>query len=193
LSLFDLLNPPAAKPAEDSGLHPFGEYLAAGAIFSKPEPTHRYFLWRTWALDKPRVLWTMLNPSDAGATSDDPTVKKVVGFSKLLGVGGADVVNLYAFCATDPRELKRHSSGYAIGEENDQHILEAASKPEVDRIVCAWGNDNPSPQRALSVINALRAVGKPIYCLGLTGQGIPRHPGRIAYSTPFVPLPEGAR
>jgi hypothetical protein len=162
-------------------------YLEAAALLSREEPTpvYRYRLWRIWDEKKPRCLFVMLNPSTADGKQDDPTIRKCVGFADRWGFGRIDVVNLYAFRATDPRELKRHLNWHAIGQDCDLHIGYAAG--DADRIVCAWGNSNPSPQRAWTVVDTLRAHGKPLHCLGLTGQGNPSHPLMLAYSTPLVP------
>src|ERR1035438_9318557 len=51
------------------------------------------------------VCWIMLNPSTADAVTDDPTVRKVIGFSQCWGFSKAVVVNLIPTIATDPREL----------------------------------------------------------------------------------------
>ena len=58
------------------------KYLETTARIVGP---HRYTLERRWSavgLAEPRIVWIMLNPSTAGAEVDDPTVRKVVGFSK---------------------------------------------------------------------------------------------------------------
>jgi len=43
--------------------------------------TYRYALWRTWDAVKPRMLWIMLNLSTADGKSDDPTIRRCVGFA----------------------------------------------------------------------------------------------------------------
>lgn len=49
----------------------------------------------------------MLNPSTADAEIDDPTITRCIGFAKSWGFGGLMVGNLWAYRATDPKELKK--------------------------------------------------------------------------------------
>ena len=78
------------------------------ALFS-PCRTFRYRLGRRWS-DGPVLAFIMLNPSCADEHVDDPSVRRCIGFAHRLGYGGLQVVNLYAFLATDPAELRR--AGY---------------------------------------------------------------------------------
>src|SRR4030095_16779832 len=82
----------------------------------------------------PAVAFVLLNPSTADDEVDDPTVRRCIDFARRLGFGGLELVNLYAYVATDPAELRR--AGYLVGEENDRHIVEAMSG--CDRVVLAW-------------------------------------------------------
>jgi hypothetical protein len=74
----------------------------------------------------------MLNPSCADEHIDDPSVRRAG--SPRLGYGGLEVVNPYAFLATDPAELRR--AGYPIGSDNDQQITEAVH--ESSRVAAPW-------------------------------------------------------
>lgn len=90
------------------------------------------------------VLWVMLNPSTADATADDPTIRKVVGFSSNWGFAVARVVNLYALRSTDWRPLRTHAD--PVGPENDEQIR--ASVLAADAVVLAWGAHAPDVDRA---------------------------------------------
>ena len=57
------------------------------AIFSK-DGLCRYSLYRIWEKRLPKVLFIMLNPSLASANKNDPTIKKLITFSKSWGFGG---------------------------------------------------------------------------------------------------------
>lgn len=138
-----------------------------------------------------RVLFVMLNPSTADATVDDPTIRKCVGFARRAYAPPAliDVVNLYAWRATDPNDLRRAADASdVIGPETDMHIGEAADR--AGAIVVAWGALNlgamsaPARERARDVARRLRlaASGAPLLCLGTTKGGEPRHPLMVAYS-----------
>jgi len=160
----------------------------AGAVFSK-DRAYRYRLWRTLRLGPKRVLFIMLNPSKAGAHESDMTVMKCVGFAERYGFDFVDVVNLYAFIATDPKQLWQAKE--PIGPRNDEAIRYSLNRCAFTpgTVVCAaWGNsiaDEEDP-RVRAVLRFARAAGiKEIQCLGETAHGCPRHPSRIGYDHRF--------
>src|SRR5207253_9302632 len=51
------------------------------------------------------VTFVGLNPSTADATQDDPTIRRCIRFAREWGFDRLKMVNLYAYRATDPREL----------------------------------------------------------------------------------------
>ena len=87
----------------------------AGALLSSCG-TYRYRLWRYWHTEREPLIFIMLNPSTADAMQDDPTIRKCIGFAKRLGFGGIEVVNLFAYRATDPRDLR--ANGYQVGPDD---------------------------------------------------------------------------
>jgi hypothetical protein len=126
---------------------------------------YRYELGRRWADEGLRVLWVMLNPSTADANIDDPTIRRVIDFSQRLGFSALTVVNLYAFRATDPRELNRASD--PLGPKNYDYLL--ANAYLADKIICAWGN--PGGRGKPIALECL-----PLWCMGMTKMGAPKHP-----------------
>jgi hypothetical protein len=127
---------------------------------------YRYRLWRHWHPDGDRVAWVMLNPSTADAVADDATIRKITGFSQRWGFAGLEVVNLYAYRATDPRVLRQLDD--PVGPDNVatvDRVLDAATL-----IVAAWGAGAP--------LDAGWAIvgGRDLHCLGVTKDGSPRHP-----------------
>lgn len=62
---------------------------------------------RRWWVDQPKrwAAWMMLNPSDAGESKNDPTMLRVIHFTRTWGYDGCIVVNLYPFITSDPREM----------------------------------------------------------------------------------------
>lgn len=149
------------------------------AAFS-PCGLFRYSLTRNWAgTDHDRVCFIMLNPSTADADKDDPTIRSCVRIARNFA-GSLCVVNLFAYRATDQRKLL-----YArdpIGPENNKYIREAVR--DSDLVFAAWGVERPLYKpRAAAVRAMLLALGKEIYCLGITKDGYPRHPLFVAGTT----------
>jgi hypothetical protein len=147
---------------------------------------YRYRLSRVWDEALPRVCWILLNPSTATASVDDPTISRVVGFSRSWGFGSVDVVNLFAFRTPNPRGL-RHIAD-PVGDGNDETIVATASSSP--QVISAWGNhgilENPSTgaPRFLEVQRLLAEAGVHTACLGRTKHGQPRHPLYLTASTP---------
>jgi hypothetical protein len=133
---------------------------------------YRYLLRRTWDHDRPRALYVMLNPSTADAEIDDATIRSCIRLAQGLAYGSFEVVNLYAFRTTDPRELQKASD--PIGPNNDAVIEAAAGR--CDSIICAWGAYGPATMRGRTVHEILRRNRPAIFCLGRTKNGAPKHP-----------------
>ena len=134
--------------------------------------TYRYALWREWAQNPVRrCLFVMLNPSTADSEQDDPTIRRCVAFAKAWGADALDVANLYAFRATKPKDMKAASD--PVGPDNDAWIERRVRR--AGQVVLAWGQ-NAEPQRAANVVRSIRALNVPMYCLGTTDAGEPRHP-----------------
>ena len=161
-------------------------YVAAGAHIVGP---YRYHLWRTWCESGTRLLAIGLNPSTADATTDDPTLRRLVGFARDWGHGGLDLCNLFALRATDPRELR--TTDDPVGDYNDASIVTAAAGAE--RILLCWGAFEPKLGRDTEVVELLRArLGRDLVCLGRTKAGHPRHPLYVRHATrptPWCPTP----
>lgn len=148
----------------------------------------RYSLTREWEPSPQVVLWVMLNPSTADGTKDDNTVRKCVGFARRWGFSGLEVVNLYAFRATSPRDLA--GAKYPIGPDNDTVIVGACERARI--AVLAWGN-HAEAGRARYVTrlvrNCINRGDANVFCLGVTQVGQPRHPRVVPYATPLVHPP----
>lgn len=147
----------------------------------------RYRLSRRWNAALPTVAWVMLNPSSADDTGEDQTSRKCIGFARRWGYGAIEVVNLYAFRATDPDELlSRLAEGVdVIGPELELHARDAlVGAREV--IVAPGSHPSVTPER-LRVLLALVSPGVPVSCLGRTKQGYPRHPRVLGYAAEREP------
>jgi len=131
---------------------------------------YRYSLTRLWDKNLPKLVFLMLNPSTANHFEDDPTIRRCVNFSKRWGYGSLEVVNLFAFRATDPKELLTCSD--PIGKENNRYIKEALKDAEL--VIAAWGTKGNILKRNEQVIELLN--NNDIHCLTLTKDGHPKHP-----------------
>ena len=117
--------------------------------------THRYLLDRSIG-DGPLVLWVMLNPSTADEREDDPTIRRVAGFSRREGFGRVAVCHLHTLRATDPRLLRDiPDAPEAYGDE----VLMAAAR-EAHQVIVGWGAPGARwPARATHVYNLLASSG----------------------------------
>lgn len=168
----------------------------SGAVLSNCE-RYRYLLWRRWNPDRPGqqlVTFIMLNPSTADATKDDPTIRKCIGFAKRWDFDGILIVNLFAFRATQPADLKREPSpvdegpGWSNGT-NDNYIELAVENCQ--RVICAWGNHGSLLQRSEKIRRKL-LLNYPnrAFSLGpLTKVIEPKHPLYVKYDIDLLPMP----
>ena len=152
------------------------------AEFSEEDlPRCRFALGRVWEESKGLALYSGLNPSRAGADTDDMTVTKGMGFARAWGLGGTIHVNAYPFITPYP-SLLGHCTEAEI-ERNDKRLVELAATARV--VVLAWGAFPQFKERFWEVARLLAAFG-PI-CVGRTADGYPKHISRIGYATPREP------
>jgi hypothetical protein len=149
---------------------------ASVAVYSACEH-YRYLLTRTWDAAGPRALFVMLNPSTATEVQNDPTVERCERRARALGFGAFRVTNIFAYRATDPKVMRAVVD--PVGPDNDPAILESAVW--ADRIICAWGSHGTHLNRGQHVATLLRQTSLPLWHLGLTATGEPKHPLYIGY------------
>lgn len=130
----------------------------------------------------------MLNPSTADETTDDPTIRRCLGFAQDWGHAALTVVNLYTLRATRPVDL--FASRARLGADDDRVLLEHAES--ADFILAAWGAHGARDVRGEDVLALLADSQLTVHALGLTKNGQPRHPlyARRA-ARPFVILDRG--
>lgn len=156
--------------------------LSCGADISG---SYRYRLWREWDTSRPGLVMIMLNPSTAGAVDDDPTIRRCIQRAQLLGCGRLDVVNLFAFRATDPQQMLMAVD--PIGPFNNGHILDVTRKA-TGPVICGWGMHGGHRDRDQDVVALLRRHGVKLLHLGLTKTRKPKHPLYIGYNKMPEPL-----
>ena len=70
----------------------------------------------------------------------------------------------------------------ALGGQLTEDVAILESCGWADRIICAWGSHGEHLDRGRAVEALLRQGGWPLYHLGLTKHGQPKHPLYIAYT-----------
>lgn len=140
---------------------------------------YRYALTRTWDEDAKRVMFVMLNPSKADEVANDPTVERCERRARALGYGAFRVTNIFAWRDTDPHQMRKAKD--PIGPENDAEVLAGANW--ADHIIAAWGAHGEHREQGHAVTDMLHQTGRPLFHLGLTKAGHPRHPLYISYKT----------
>ena len=154
-----------------------------GAFFS-PCGTYRYALWRKWDDGGSYAAWIGLNPSTADEHKDDPTIRRVLDFTKRWGYSGAVMLNLFAFRATHPEVMM--AAADPAGPENNLAIAKYAEHASV--VIAAWGNLGKFQGRDMCVLPLVKPAGK-LKCLKMTAQGCPWHPLYVPKTTTPQPFP----
>lgn len=144
---------------------------------------YRYRLTREWG-DGESIAFVMLNPSTADASIDDPTIRRCMSFARREGAMGIVVVNLFAFRATKPKKLETADNPY--GPDNLDALGDALSS---GRVVCAWGAHQIAVNPGLALRQRAKRAGTPLWCLGRTREGHPRHPLYVPSTQPLEPFP----
>lgn len=159
---------------------PATDKLDHGAVFDGP---YRYLLWRTLSpiINSGTILFVMLNPSTATATEADPTIRRVMDFADRWGYKKLQITNAFALRSTRPEGLLQVED--PVGPENDRYIEQAAL--EADKIVVAWGAFMVGAQYEERLSRVLLLLPHPVYCLGTTENGSPRHPLYLRKSIPL--------
>jgi hypothetical protein len=132
---------------------------------------YRYELWRRWA-PGPYCMFIGLNPSTADEESEDPTVRRCMGFARSWGCGALCMTNLFAFRATDPEVMKWEPE--PVGADNDATLVRLAAGAGI--VVAAWGVHGSHLGRAAVVAALIQGL----QCLGRNLDGSPKHPLYVA-------------
>lgn len=148
--------------------------------------TYRYRLEREVQSDGLVIAYFGVNGSTAGATENDQTVRKWIGFTRIHGGRRFIVGNAFGYRATDVNALAHAAD--PVGPENDQHL--SAIIADADILVPCWGSRQKLPPRLRHRMDHVRdlifASGKQVKIFGLTKSGDPLHPLMLGYDTPFV-------
>lgn len=164
----------------------FGEnsipHESRGALLSD-DRRYRYALWRFWAgrpqppelppiVDFP-LVFIGLNPSTADEQADDATITRMSIRARDWGYGGLVVLNLFAYRATKPDDMKAQAD--PVGPGNDATLRIWST---VGHVICGWGNHGTHRGRAADVRRMLKV---PLHYLKLNNGGEPQHPLYLPY------------
>ena len=152
------------------------------AVYS-PCERYRYALTRVWDEAAPRLVYVMLNPSTATEAQNDPTIERCQRRAVRNGFGAMQICNLFAWRETSPAALKRARE--PVGAGNDAALTEAARW--ADAILCAWGVHGAHLDADSHAKHILSQSGTPLFHLGLTKAGHPRHPLYVSYEVALTP------
>ena len=181
-------------------------YTYSHASFSR-DRQYRYHLTRMWSngelgrgqpSDKqswpPYVLFGLLNPSTADGSSDDPTVRKCVGFAQRWGFEHCVLVNLTPRVATAPALLLKRivsQNDIAALGSNASHIEYLLKHRACKKVVYGWGANgkrliarltSAGPKREhMPLLAAWDANAG--FCFGWTASGDPKHPLYLPYTS----------
>lgn len=116
-----------------------------------------------------------MNPSTADHQKNDPTIQKIMRYSKRWGYGAALVLNIYAYRTSRPENLPQEESA-RIGKSNDwwiETMFRYAKRKRVP-VICAWGAK--FKDRGHSVRKIASDLRLPLQCLEIALNGEPKHP-----------------
>lgn len=159
---------------------------ASVAAYSDCEQ-YRYSLTRMWQKDGRKALFILLNPSTATEMQNDPTVERCERRARALGFGAFAVTNIFAYRATNPLHMRTQVD--PVGPGNDGAIADRVDW--ADHIICGWGSHGAHLARGAQVAGLLRAMNRPLFHLGLTQSGQPKHPLYVGYAVQPVVWGDG--
>ena len=148
---------------------------------------YRYELRRIWNDALPPMLLVMLNPSKADAEEDDPTITRVMRRARDANCGSIIIVNLGAGRNTVPQMWMAMPD--PIGSKNDVSIRVALGEVLAKKgiAVVGWGARGGFMNRDRAFLRMAKESAVPLYCLGKTKRGHPRHPLYVSYETQLTP------
>lgn len=156
-----------------------GHGVVGRAVFSECY-CFRHELWRELTDDMPLApksgyaLWIGMNPSTADADADDPTVRREWNRTVALGYGKYLKMNVSDFRMTDQRRICRMGIS-PVSRDNEDRIVSRAVTAAI--VIMAHGIlPHCIREHGERLTKRLRLLRVPMWCLGYTKDGMPRHP-----------------
>lgn len=160
------------------------------AVFAGDDDEHRLTLWRVWGNPEPYLLSIGMNPSTAEADVDDNTVRIEQRFAREWGFTAYCKTNVMSHRVTKPEGLLVPGIQPSL-PRNVETIRSVALSAGL--ILLTIGS---LPKRLRpygeEVVRTLHEAGLPLWCLGTTADGSPRHVRGLpadARRQPFNPEP----
>lgn len=152
--------------------------IHGSAEIDGPDECYRWELRRWWSTG-PYVCWVMLNPSTADASADDPSLRRIIAFSRAWGFGGLVLVNLFPFRSPDPGQCKawmETPTACGVVFRNMEKIWQVSA--DAGLMMAAWGAAPWAAATGEAVSRMIKQSKKhdAIFCLGRTADGSPKHP-----------------
>tara|TARA_Y100001968_G_C19106482_1_gene595121 strand:- start:56 stop:559 length:504 start_codon:yes stop_codon:yes gene_type:complete len=150
--------------------------VKSSASFS-PCKKYRWHLSRYITNSKKELIFIGLNPSLADARHNDPTLRRLIAFSKIWGYGSLVVINLFARISKSPKLLA--SCIDPVGWKNDfelQKRINYWSRNHLCDLWIGWGANGKLMNRNEILIKKLKESSKQPCVIGLTKEGHPKHP-----------------
>ena len=135
---------------------------------------HRYELSRHWDLSKSDILFIMLNPSIANEHIDDPSIKRLISFTREFKHGGFFVANLFTYITPYSKTL---DTSIGLTKLNLKTIKNLVNK--VDEVIYAWGNSIKEPQELKNLVKNPKCFGKNL-------NGTPKHPLYLSSNSKLI-------
>ncbi len=161
-----------------------------------PCEKYRYSLCRNWGETSSErtqryIVFIGLNPSTADDNFDDPTIRRMMSFANDWGYKEIEVVNLFAYRATDPKQLKKVDD--PIGPENDGYINRRIRSRYCAEVIFCWGSHDTG-DREIEVLRNIHKISEPLPAIksfGMTKRGDhPKHPLYMPQDTEMITLGE---
>jgi hypothetical protein len=143
------------------------QYTSQNARLSRCH-SYRYSLWRSWNRGSGTVVFIGLNPSTADHAQDDPTIRRCVRFAKDWGYESMTIVNLFAYRATIPEDMKTAQD--PVGPRNDYWLKKTVKS--ADLAVACWGNHGSFLARDKTILRSFANL----HCIGQNKSLQPAHP-----------------
>jgi hypothetical protein len=163
--------------------------MVGDAEFYGERNQYRLWLYRDWAGGEDNrgwPLWIGMNPSTADAHVNDPTISRIIAFSRSWGYEACYICNAMDYRATHPADLCQVGV-VPCSDQNIENIVRLA-KTAHEVILCYGLVPKILQKYPDAVVEALRSNRINLQCMGRTATGHPRHPLYLRSDTLLEPF-----